>query len=195
MGVHIHGGTMSGALTPICEDCAVSLCWDIDRTTYLEAKAFWDAWKCQDCAGTRLSAFRWKTENGHDALPESIRAVCDQFAEDHAHLDDAGCAVPTIEVCRLFVEALRTIGCEAGIRAIDVPLRAAHYVVDVDAMTIDWCAARQDEAAPFPLTFRTKLGWPIVPPTREELLADLSLLSSQEMDDLVASVVARRRAA
>ena len=31
MGLHTHGGTMEGALTPICEACGVSLCWDIEK--------------------------------------------------------------------------------------------------------------------------------------------------------------------
>jgi hypothetical protein len=51
MGVHKHGGTMPGAVTPICESCNVSLCWDISEEEYAEEKGFWDAWKCRDCNG------------------------------------------------------------------------------------------------------------------------------------------------
>lgn len=56
MGVHIHGGTMPGAVTPICNSCGVSLCWDISEEEYQDAFEFWDDWICQDCNnGTRMS--------------------------------------------------------------------------------------------------------------------------------------------
>lgn len=42
---------MPGCLTPICEDCNVSLCWDISIEEYEEEKAFWDSWRCRDCNG------------------------------------------------------------------------------------------------------------------------------------------------
>ena len=195
MGVHIHGGTMSGALTPICDCCGISLCWDIDRTTYLEAKPFWDDWRCQDCAGTRLSAFRWRTEHGHDALPDHVRAVCDQFAEDHPDFGEQDCATSSEEACRLFSAALEASGYGSSIRAIDVPVGAPHHVVDLGDMTIDWTAVRHDEAAPFPLTFRTRFGWPITPRTLAQMLEDIADLRPDQMEALVASVVARRRAA
>ena len=51
MGVTTHGGTMEGALTPICEDCMIFLCWDISHEEYAERKSFWDNWKCEDCNG------------------------------------------------------------------------------------------------------------------------------------------------
>ena len=64
MGLHKHGGTMDGALTPICEECGVSLCWDIEETEALENEAFWDQWKCQDCnGGERMSLESWKATN------------------------------------------------------------------------------------------------------------------------------------
>jgi hypothetical protein len=49
MGVHIYPGTMDGAVTPICNTCGVSLCWDISEQEYGEDQKFWDAWICQDC--------------------------------------------------------------------------------------------------------------------------------------------------
>ena len=49
MGVHKHGGTMPGALTPICNCCGVSLCWDISTEDYRNDQDFWDDWICQDC--------------------------------------------------------------------------------------------------------------------------------------------------
>lgn len=49
MGVHIHGGTMPGGYTPICNRCGVSLCWDISEEDYVDKWEFWDDWICQDC--------------------------------------------------------------------------------------------------------------------------------------------------
>jgi hypothetical protein len=51
MGVHQHRGTMTGALTPICNHCGVSLCWDIATEEYEQDRAFWDGWACEDCNG------------------------------------------------------------------------------------------------------------------------------------------------
>ena len=51
MGVHIHGGTMPGAVTPICNDCMIALCYDIPVGEYEKRKAFWDNWICQECNG------------------------------------------------------------------------------------------------------------------------------------------------
>ena len=51
MGVHIHGGTMDGGLTPICNECGVSLCWDISEFEYEKDSDFWDSWICRDCNG------------------------------------------------------------------------------------------------------------------------------------------------
>lgn len=51
MGVHRHGGTMPGGLTPICNSCGVALCWDISAVDYLRDGRFWDAWRCEDCNG------------------------------------------------------------------------------------------------------------------------------------------------
>lgn len=42
---------MAGGLTPICNECGVSLCWDIATDEYEEDSEFWDAWKCQECNG------------------------------------------------------------------------------------------------------------------------------------------------
>lgn len=51
MGLHKHNGTMPGALTPICNSCGVSLCWDISEEEAKQDQAFWDAWICRDCNG------------------------------------------------------------------------------------------------------------------------------------------------
>lgn len=65
MGVHRHGGTPIGAVTPICDECCVSLCWDIGIEEYEDAKPFWDAWICQDCnGGERLSLKTWSARQG-----------------------------------------------------------------------------------------------------------------------------------
>jgi DNA primase catalytic subunit len=49
MGVHVYRGTMLGALTPICNDCGTSLCFDIDTEEYESNKEFYDEWICQSC--------------------------------------------------------------------------------------------------------------------------------------------------
>jgi hypothetical protein len=64
---------MPGGLTPICDSCGISLCWDIGEEEYHEAKAFWDAWVCRDCnGGTAMSLGAWRSsvanrERGHSA--------------------------------------------------------------------------------------------------------------------------------
>jgi len=74
MGVHRHRGTPLGALTPICNACGVSLCWDIAVEEYEEAREFWDRWVCQDCredAGQeRMSLKGWKQERTAPAVTE-----------------------------------------------------------------------------------------------------------------------------
>lgn len=60
MGVGIHGGTMDGAVTPMCNKCGIALCWDISEEEYGEAKKFWDKWICQECNdGQPLSLKEW----------------------------------------------------------------------------------------------------------------------------------------
>ena len=63
MGVTVHGGTMPGAVTPICSTCGVCLCWDIAESEYDLDAPFWDAWICQDCNNAqRLSLSAWRQE-------------------------------------------------------------------------------------------------------------------------------------
>lgn len=40
------------ALTPICNTCGITLCWDISEDEYDENPSFWDNWKCEDCNGS-----------------------------------------------------------------------------------------------------------------------------------------------
>lgn len=49
MGVTKVNSTMPGAVTPICNDCGVLLCWDVSEEDYAERKAFWDEWRCAEC--------------------------------------------------------------------------------------------------------------------------------------------------
>ncbi len=68
MGVHTHPGTMPGALTPICNHCGISLCWDISKQEYEEDKPFWDEWICQECnGGTPKSLSTWRARQGKAA--------------------------------------------------------------------------------------------------------------------------------
>jgi len=63
MGATFGPSTPPGALTPICNDCGICLCWDISVDEYEEDKPFWDAWICQDCnGGVRLSLTVWRNE-------------------------------------------------------------------------------------------------------------------------------------
>lgn len=39
------------AMTPVCSDCGVFLCWDISIYEYDEAPDFWDDWVCRGCNG------------------------------------------------------------------------------------------------------------------------------------------------
>lgn len=65
MGLAKHGGTMDGAVTPICNECGIFLCWDIDVEEAYRNKAFWDSWVCQECnGGVRMSLQKW--EDGRD---------------------------------------------------------------------------------------------------------------------------------
>lgn len=35
--------------TPICGDCGIALCFDIDENEYDAMRAYWDNWKCETC--------------------------------------------------------------------------------------------------------------------------------------------------
>ena len=72
MGVHRHRSTPEGALTPICNECGISLCWDISDEEYAEAQPFWNDWICQECnGGTRMSLQDWKRRNPEQVLNRS----------------------------------------------------------------------------------------------------------------------------
>lgn len=49
MGVHKARSTLAGGVTPICNGCGVSLCWDISDEDYAERPEFWDNWRCRTC--------------------------------------------------------------------------------------------------------------------------------------------------
>lgn len=194
MGVHRHNGTQPGAETPICNECGVSLCWDIARVEYLEAKAFWDAWRCQDCNGSRLSAFGWKQVNGREALAPEVEAVVTAFAEANPGYETSEGPDRSLEASSAFVEALAAAGLAgASVIAADVRGKPQHAVA-VGDFTVDWTAMRHDDA-PFPLVYRTTLGWPCQPPTMAELLKDLSEMDPDDFQTLLASVVEKRNAA
>jgi len=63
VGVTIKNSTMEGAVTPICNECGITLCWDISIEEYEEAKGFWDDWICEVCnKGVPLSLKEWKVK-------------------------------------------------------------------------------------------------------------------------------------
>jgi len=49
MGVVITNSTIPGSITPMCNDCGIALCWDVENSEYEEYKEFWDNWTCRDC--------------------------------------------------------------------------------------------------------------------------------------------------
>ena len=51
MGVTITNSTIDGGMTPICNSCGITLCWDISDEEYYQNKVFWESWICQDCNG------------------------------------------------------------------------------------------------------------------------------------------------
>lgn len=62
MGVQYE--TFMGGYTPICNNCGVSLCWDISPNDYEEDKDFWEQWTCKDCNPNYQGALkRWRVEN------------------------------------------------------------------------------------------------------------------------------------
>lgn len=42
MAVIIGSRTIPGAVTPACNDCEITLCWDVSDEDYEEQKVFWD---------------------------------------------------------------------------------------------------------------------------------------------------------
>jgi hypothetical protein len=38
-----------GGFTPLCNECGISICWDISPEEYEAAKAFWDDYCCKTC--------------------------------------------------------------------------------------------------------------------------------------------------
>lgn len=63
MGVTVHGGTMHGAVTPICNHCMIALCFDIGLSEYETEQDFWDNWICRDCnGGIPLSRHTWREQ-------------------------------------------------------------------------------------------------------------------------------------
>jgi hypothetical protein len=193
MGVTIHGGTMTGGVTPTCNACGVALCWDIPRVEHLEAKAFWDAWKCQDCNGSRLSAFGWKQVNGREALPAEVEAAIVAFDLAHPALDARDFEAQPDDLSGLFVEALKLDGIEARTSTVAEVRGRPHVAVAVGDFTIDWSAARHDEDAPVPLVYRTSLGWPIEPASTSELLEHIANLDPDAFEALLTKALARKQ--
>jgi hypothetical protein len=190
MGVHSHHGTMEGGLTPICESCGISLCWDIARCEYLDARAFWDAWKCQDCNGSRLSAHGWRLENGLEALAPAIREAMDAFwAANPGYANPDGARGRSLEASDGLRAALAAIGVEAIPTVIATVAGTPHHGLTVGDFTVDWTAVQHDDDAPCPLVFRSTLAWPIEP----EGASDLSLILAEMGEDRRARLLERLR--
>ncbi|QAY80233.1 hypothetical protein [Sphingosinicella sp. BN140058] len=196
MGVTRHGGTLDGALTPICNSCGVSLCWDIGRGEYLEAKPFWEAWTCQDCNGSRLSAYGWRCAHGREALAPVIAAVIDAFESAHPELTRSeGATDRSNEISAAFCAALAAAGAIGSVCEIASIDGISHKGVTVGDFTLDWTAVQYDSDAPVPLVYRTRHDWPIEPITRDDLRAYISSLSAEGREALAAHFAERRGAA
>jgi hypothetical protein len=83
MGLHTHGGTMHGALTPICNSCGVSLCWDISVEEGRADQDFWDQWQCEDCNGSRMSLEQWRLDHPKIAPGADVPKV--SIIRNHGH--------------------------------------------------------------------------------------------------------------
>lgn len=63
--------SLGGGKTPICSECGIALCFDIDDQEYEEMQDYWDAWRCEVCdpdvKGTWLKARMQReiTRRGH----------------------------------------------------------------------------------------------------------------------------------
>jgi len=192
MGITTHDGTMTGGVTPTCNDCGVALCWDIARMEYLAAKAFWDAWRCQDCHGSRMSAFGWNFENGREGLPADVEAAVVAFDLAHPAMDARDFDAQPDDVPGLFLADLVDRGIDARPIGIADVRGKPHMGVAVGDFTIDWNAARHDEDAPVPLVFRSTLEWPIEPETTSDLLEHIANLDAESFQALLTRALARK---
>lgn len=189
MAVTTHGGTMPGGVTPLCDTCGVSLCWDISRTEYLEARAFWDAWSCRDCSTRRLSAHGWRLTNGREALPTTIEGLIVAFQDADPGLLGDPFAQDPLTTAGDFVDLLSCAGVAAHVGVAGDVRGRPHHAVVVGDFTIDWCAARHDDDAPTPLAYRTSLGWPIEPESMEDLLKGLADMDPEDFRLLLSSAI------
>jgi hypothetical protein len=58
MGIVFDSGL--NGYQPICDDCGIALCYDINKFEYLDHKEFWDNWVCDRCNPNYLRAYRTK---------------------------------------------------------------------------------------------------------------------------------------
>lgn len=194
MAVTTHGGTMPGGVTPTCDDCGVSLCWDISRTEYLEARPFWDAWRCRGCSPIKQSAHGWRLINGREALPADVEALIAAYEEANPGIVNDPSSRGSIDTARDFAAVLEADAIPATVVEIARVRGTPHHGVVVGDFTIDWHAGIHDEDAPAPLVYRTTHGWPVEPSTTAQLLERLSGLDPEDLQALIAEAIGRRRA-
>jgi hypothetical protein len=71
MGVITTNSTMMGAVTPICNECGIVLCWDISLEDYATQKDFWDNWRCKLCDPDAPGSLkRWASQDSATSLKE-----------------------------------------------------------------------------------------------------------------------------
>jgi hypothetical protein len=73
MGVLSLQNTLPGAVTPVCNNCGITLCWDIPEEQYARERRFWDAWVCADCNGGKpLSRKDWYRQTPDFSLRQEV---------------------------------------------------------------------------------------------------------------------------
>lgn len=53
VGVTVLPSTMPDGMTPICNSCGITLCWDIPQWEATERAWFWENWECRECRQPR----------------------------------------------------------------------------------------------------------------------------------------------
>lgn len=62
--------TLPGAVTPVCGECGVFLCWDVSDADYAADREFWDEWVCAECNGGRPMSLRdWRAKKRTPPTP------------------------------------------------------------------------------------------------------------------------------
>lgn len=51
---------VTGDFQPVCSDCGIALCFEVEAREYERTMDFWDAWRCCHCDPHAIGSFaRW----------------------------------------------------------------------------------------------------------------------------------------